>query len=314
MSGESRYCQNCKAGFQIEPEDFVFYEKIKVPPPTFCPDCRFQRRLSFMNERVLYKRSCDLCKKNIISSFSADSGLIVYCNSCWWSDNWDPLQYGREYDPSRPFFAQLNDLIRQTPQVALEVYFSTLVNSDYVNHSATAKNCYLIFIADYCENVLYSSILIRNKDMMDSLMMADSELCYFDIGCGRSYMTHFSEDCRDCRNVYFSKECVNCSDCFGCINLKNKSYYIFNQQYSREEYEKKVAEFTVHTWDGLQKTREKVFTFWRTHPHKYIHERHNERTTGDYVYFSKNVKSGFIVRTAEDSRYCQILTLPTTKD
>ncbi|TSC75327.1 MAG: Uncharacterized protein G01um101433_901, partial [Parcubacteria group bacterium Gr01-1014_33] len=314
MNQETKTCQNCKQEFRIEPEDFAFYEKIKVPPPTFCPSCRFQRRLLFMNERVLYKRVCDLCRKSIITSFSADSGLLVYCNSCWWSDNWDPLEYGRVYDPSRSFFAQLNDLIRATPQVALETDSSTLVNSDYVNHAATAKNCYLIFIADYCENVLYSSILIRNKDMMDSLMMADSELCYFDIGCGRSYMTHFSEDCRECRNVYFSKECVNCSDCFGCINLKNKSYYIFNQPYTREEYEKKVAEFAVHTWDGLQKTREKVFAFWKTQPHKYMHERHNERTTGDYVYFSKNVKSGFIVRTAEDSRYCQILTLPTTKD
>lgn len=31
---ENRICQNCKNDFIIEPEDFVFYEKIKVPPPT----------------------------------------------------------------------------------------------------------------------------------------------------------------------------------------------------------------------------------------------------------------------------------------
>ena len=29
--------QNCKKEFTIEPEDFNFYEKIKVPAPTFCP-------------------------------------------------------------------------------------------------------------------------------------------------------------------------------------------------------------------------------------------------------------------------------------
>ena len=226
INPETRVCQNCKKDFRIEPEDFVFYEKIKVPAPTFCPSCRFQRRLSFMNERVLYKRTCDLCKKNIITSFSPDSGLTVYCNSCWWSDNWDPLAFWQEYDSSRPFFLQLNDLIRRTPQVALETDSSTLVNSDYVNHAATSKNCYLIFSADYCENVLHSSILIRNKDMMDCLMMSDSELCYFDVSAGRSYMTHFSEDCSDCRNVLFSKECVNCSNCFGCVNLRNKSCHI----------------------------------------------------------------------------------------
>ena len=314
MQSESRNCQNCKTEFRIEPEDFAFYEKIKVPPPTWCPSCRFQRRLSFMNERVLYKRTCDMCKKNMIAMYPADSPLTVYCNSCWWSDKWDPLTYGREYDPHRSFFEQLKDLIHAAPQPALWTDYPSLINSDYVNHTATAKNCYLIFTADYCENVLYSSILLRNKDMMDSLIMAESELCYFDIGCGSSYMTHFSEDCRGCRNVYFSKECVNCSNCFGCINLKNKNYYIFNQPYTREEYEKKVVEFAIHTWDGLQKAREKALTFWRTQPHKYMHDRHNERATGDYVYFSKNISSGFIVRTAEDSKYCQMITLPPVKD
>jgi hypothetical protein len=33
-------CQNCKKDFTIELDDFRFYEKIKVPPPTFCPEYR----------------------------------------------------------------------------------------------------------------------------------------------------------------------------------------------------------------------------------------------------------------------------------
>ena len=43
MNSEIRQCQNCKQDFTIEPDDFGFYEKIKVPPPTFCPLCRAQR-------------------------------------------------------------------------------------------------------------------------------------------------------------------------------------------------------------------------------------------------------------------------------
>jgi hypothetical protein len=48
---EKKICQNCKKEFAIEPEDFLFYEKIKVPAPTFCPLCRAERRLTFRNER-----------------------------------------------------------------------------------------------------------------------------------------------------------------------------------------------------------------------------------------------------------------------
>ncbi|MDI6602741.1 MAG: hypothetical protein QME57_01295 [Patescibacteria group bacterium] len=40
MNQEKCTCQNCKKEFVIEPEDFAFYEKIKVPPPTWCPECR----------------------------------------------------------------------------------------------------------------------------------------------------------------------------------------------------------------------------------------------------------------------------------
>ena len=60
---ENRICQNCKKDFTIEPEDFNFYEKIKVPPPTWCPECRMIRRMNYRNERSLYKQDCALCKK-----------------------------------------------------------------------------------------------------------------------------------------------------------------------------------------------------------------------------------------------------------
>ena len=101
---ENRICQNCKNDFIIEPDDFGFYEKIKVPPPTFCPECRSQRRLAWRNDLVLYNRICDLCKKSVVTIYSKESSLTVYCNKCWWSDNWDPLKYGQKYDFSRTFF------------------------------------------------------------------------------------------------------------------------------------------------------------------------------------------------------------------
>lgn len=33
---ETKSCQNCKKDFIIEPEDFNFYSKMKVPAPTWC--------------------------------------------------------------------------------------------------------------------------------------------------------------------------------------------------------------------------------------------------------------------------------------
>ena len=62
---ETKTCQNCKSEFVIEKDDFGFYEKMQVPPPTFCPECRLQRRLAWRNERGLHHRECNLCGKRL---------------------------------------------------------------------------------------------------------------------------------------------------------------------------------------------------------------------------------------------------------
>ena len=103
---KTKQCQNCKIKFTIEPEDFEFYKKIDVPEPTFCPDCRSQRRYVVRNERILYRRPCDLCKKDIISMYSSDKPYPVYCPKCYYSDKWDQYSFNQDIDFERPFFEQ----------------------------------------------------------------------------------------------------------------------------------------------------------------------------------------------------------------
>ena len=148
MPFETRQCQNCKNEFRIEPEDFAFYEKIKVPPPTWCPECRLIRRLSFRNERTLYRGQCARCGRSMISMFSPDKELIVYCRPCWWSDEWDGFEQGHDFDPVKPFLLQVHELFRRIPTMALHGLHSTIVNSDYTNMAGNLKNCYLLTHAD----------------------------------------------------------------------------------------------------------------------------------------------------------------------
>src|SRR4051812_28395712 len=119
MPSEARACASCKNQFTIEPEDFTFYERIQVPPPTRCPDCRQQRRYAWRNERVLYRRNCDLCGKSTVTIYSPNKPFKVYCPPCWWSDNWSALDYGCDFDFSRPFFEQFHELQLQVPRIAL---------------------------------------------------------------------------------------------------------------------------------------------------------------------------------------------------
>ena len=313
-NSETKVCQNCKAFFEIDASDFAFYEKMKVPPPTFCPQCRFQRRIMFRNERVLYKRKCDLCGKDIVTIFSPDSKFVVYCGACWWSDDWDDGEHFLEYNSFRPFFEQMIELQKKTPHMALITDHATLINSDYVNHAGSLKNCYLIFNADLCENTLYSSIVVRVKDSMDCTMVGESELMYQDINC-IGYKLFFCENCANCSESYFLKNCIGCDNCFGCINLRNKKYHIFNQPYSKEEYSKKIKEYKLDNYSDLLQVQKKVSEFWLKHPNKYMRNNaQNLNATGDYVFNAKNALNCYQSRQLEDARYCQFITMAPAKD
>src|SRR5687768_15842754 len=134
MQSETKNCQNCKQNFVIEAEDFNFYEKIKVPPPTFCPECRLIHRMVWRNERSLFKRPCGKTGKQIITMFHPNAEVIVYDHDIWWSDKWEPTNYGQEYDFSKPFFAQFQELLKKTPLANLGN--SNCVGSPYGNHNA----------------------------------------------------------------------------------------------------------------------------------------------------------------------------------
>ena len=134
MKSETRKCLNCTLDFLVESEDFNFYEKMKVPPPTWCPDCRAMRRLMWRNERSLHHNKCAFSGNEIVSMFAPENKLVVYERDIWWSDKWNPLDYGREYDFSKPFFKQYKELLHRVPLANLGN--RNVVNSKYVNHTA----------------------------------------------------------------------------------------------------------------------------------------------------------------------------------
>ena len=313
MNSETRQCQNCKKSFTIEPDDFAFYEKMKVPPPTWCPECRLIRRLAWRNERSLHRRNCDKCQKSIISVFTSDCGLNVYCRSCWWKDDWDASDYATNFDDTKPFLVQFRELLSKVPVPSLYGVDTTMVDSDYTNMAAYLKNCYMVTYSDFSENIIYGSFVNHTKDSVDNLMSEKNELCYETVNCNKCYHTLYSKDCKDCNNVYFSKNCVGCQNCFGCANLKNKEYFIWNEPVSKEDFELFVKKHTKSV-QALADMKEKAIEFWLKFPNKYMHGIRNSNVTGDYILNSKNTFNSFCVGESENCRFCSFVTSPGLKD
>ena len=285
---ETKQCQNCQQNFIVEPEDFAFYDKIKVPPPTWCPECRIVRRMIWRNERTLYKRRCDAHGHNedIISIYSATGSCKVYDNQYWWSDEWDALSYGCDYDFSKSFFEQFKALIKEVPQNNLITRNN--INSPYVNYLVDSKNCYMVIGGKDNEDSTYANHVVTIKNSSDLYFANTMELGYEDVICQNSYNLLYGQNSENCLNSYFLYDCKNCSNCFGCVGLRNKQYYISNVQYSKEEYQEKLKEFNLGSFFGLEK-QSKIFNNLKlNYPHRFINSTKTADVSGDNISEAKN--------------------------
>ncbi len=299
MSSETKQCQNCKVNFLIEPEDFNFYERLSVPPPTWCPECRLIRRFMWRNHRALYKRKCDLCGEEKIFMYPAESPYKVYCHPCWWSDRWSALDYGREYDFSKPFFEQFRELFLAVPRLGV-IKQGMSVESEYTNRVTDSRNCYLMFATSVAEYCRYGEWLNNSKECTDCYSTQKSTRCYECIDCFQCYNVAFSQESNSCSDSWFLVNCVNCQNCFGCVNLRNKQYHIFNKSYSKEEYQKIISGYQLGSALFIEEMRARFDEFRKNLIMPALVTHHSTNVSGNWIEYSKNLRSAFGCAGVED--------------
>lgn len=300
----NKQCTQCSKTFRIDDQDVSFYKKIAVPEPTQCPVCRQQRRLVWRNERNFYPRTCDMCHTKIISAYSPQVERPVYCSKCWWSDRWDPFQFGQAINWDKPFFEQFEQMQKQVPAIALmnDNQFQS-ENCEYTYDFAFGKNAYMVVCSWHVEDCMYSYRIARVKDVYDSTLVFDSELIYEGSIVERSYRCAFVKTIKDCRDVMFGYDLRGCSDCLFSAQLRNKQYCIWNVQYTKEEYEAKKRELKLDSWANLQKYQEQFKTFVARLPKPYANFQQCTDCTGDNLLLSKNARDSFGANKLEDCRY-----------
>lgn len=299
-------CKNCLAEFEVTEDDLEFYERISpvydgkkysLPAPVLCPSCRQQRRMAYRNERSLYKRNCDNCKKAMLSVYSPDKEFTVWCRDCWWADDWNGTDYAQEFDFSRPFFDQFYELMKKVPQ--LGIINALDQNSDYTNYGYQNKDCYLIFTADFNEKCCYGCFVWNSFECFDNLFVVESQLCYECIDCVKCYASAYCRESEGLNDCFGCFDCRNCESCFGSSGLRNKKYYFFNEQLSKEEYEKKVAEAKANWPVTLRRFKE----VGKDTPRRNLFLVQCENVLGDHVKNSKNSAYCFDCIELEDCKY-----------
>jgi hypothetical protein len=307
---ENKICQKCKNDFVIEPDDFSFYGKLEVPAPDMCPNCRQEQRILFRNFKTLYKVNSAKSSKGIISMYGPDSPYIIYSHEEWWGDDWDAKNYGREFDFNRPFFGQLFDLWKAVPHYALMNTGSE--NCEYSNMVWRSKNCYYIFGCIDDENCDYGHLLWNSTDCVDCLYLFKSELCYESIDCINCNKVLYSQDCENCSDSIALFDCRGCTNCIGCVNLQQKSFYIFNKPVTKEEYAKFIEENPLSDPSSIKKILDEREKLRLQLPHRFYFGTRNNDVSGNHIINSKNIQYSFDIKGGENSKFG--FTVRTFKD
>lgn len=297
-------CKNCQKEFIIYPEDKLFYQKIGVPEPTWCPDCRQQRRLSFRNVSYLYLRQCDLSGKDIVSNYSPDKPFVIYDPKVWWSDKWNPVDYGQDYDFSKTFFAQFKNLQLKVPRPAL--LDKNSVNSDYTNHGGYNKNCYMCFNTGMSEDCYYcTNFTLNTKDSVDCYDVQKSELLYECFSGQECYHSKYLLYCQGCADSAFLYDCRGCNNCFKCWNLRNQEYCIENKKYSKNDYEKALKDVYLASYQDWQKNKTDFLQKIKARAiNRYAIIDKSNNCVGDQISNCQDVKASYYALSSVGCRYC----------
>ena len=218
------------------------------------------------------------------------------------------------FDSPRGEAGQFRELRDAFPLPALGNIYTSNLNSEYVNTCSYVKNCYLCFNSDFDEDCAYSDYLEKSRRCFDLDYGLQNELCYDSTNLFKCYRVQYSANVDESIDVLFSRDLKNCSNCLGCINLRNKQYCIFNEQKTKEEYFEELKKYDLKSRDVIENLKKKTQEFFLKYPRKHMTGKGSTNITGEYIYWSKNVRQSYELLGVEDSKYCQFFNIEGSKN
>ncbi len=138
-------------------------------------------------------------------------------------------------------FLEKYELLKKSIPVAAVSNDLNTVNCEYIDYVYQSKNCYYCFDSVEIEDCIYT-IMARGNKLIDCTSVFESEKSYICIDCTKCYNSTYLLKSNNSTDCHFSAFLNSCTECFCCVGLTHKKYCIFNRQYSRDEYIKKVEE------------------------------------------------------------------------
>ena len=302
-----KICVISGKSFIFSDQEKEFYQKItpvfagkkfEIPEPTICAEERTRQRAVHRNEQYLHKGVSCFSGNPLITIYPENFRGKICTREKWFSDQWNRMENAQEFNLEKEFFRQYAELQAKIPRANL--VGNNNINCDYATGIGDSKNCYLVNSTEHAEDCMYSKLLQRCRDVCDSSYIYDSELLYECFNCDNCFDSQYLQNCKNCSSSWFLKNCIGCNNCFGCVNLRQKEYFFLNKQYSKKEYEQKIAELKLAKRSSRAGMRENFIKFTHQFPHKYAEIFNSEDSTGDFILNSKNCHNYYDLEKSQD--------------
>jgi len=193
---------------------------------------------------------------------------------------------------SMNFQQEFQRLITSSPQLC--VNSGNVQNCPYGDYMFNCNDCYLCFETGGSDHGFYLDNCMKTQSCTDCSFTRYSELCYECMNVEKCYNCDFCVNCHNAHHLKHCFDCVSCNNCFGSVGLRHKEYYVYNQPYTKEEYEKKIQEpFDIVQYEKLNKE----------HPRPNLHLVHSEDCVGDYIHSGKSCYGCFDINNMENCMY-----------
>ncbi|MFH1404641.1 MAG: hypothetical protein ABIH21_00900 [Patescibacteria group bacterium] len=274
-----RTCEISGQTWEMDQYELDLYKRFNIPVSKRSPLTRIKNVTGFGYGLNFWWHKHALTGKPIITYVHPSSGLKVVSDAEFFEQ--DHTDKATEYDPSKPFMDQIRALQLQVPYpaqrniVAPENSLTIASFGDensYFTIGCKSKNTLYAIVSQDIEN---SAEILHSNSITDSFRVVSSNRIFN----GRS-VYHSS----DCMNSAFMFDCRNCENCFGSWNKRNKQYLWWNEQLSKEEWEKRRAEVDLGdqaVFEKMRKRFEETVNTQAVWPENF--NEHADNCVGEYL-------------------------------
>jgi hypothetical protein len=171
----------------------------------------------------------------------------------------------------------------------------------------SSKNCKMCFeVMDKGEDSAYLFQAYELRDNHDGMGLYRSELTRecIDVNFGSRLLSSIT--IYNSNDICYSINCHGSHNLFGCIGLRNKSYCIFNKQYSESEYKELVAKI-IEQMNAMPYVDKKgrVYKYGEFFPSELSPFAYNETIAQEYFPITKDEaeKNGYLWKEDEVKNY-----------